>query len=349
MTDGAPPPIPPAASTAASPGRALVTGGTGFLGRPLVARLLRAGWHVRCLIRMADDRARLCVGLSADEAARLECHVGSLMKPADCEAALADCRVVYHVAAALGGAPARFVLTNVVGTRVLVEAVRRRPVERFVLVSSVAVLATAQIPRHGVFDEQAPLEPRPQDRDPYCYSKVIQERVCWEAHRGGRLPLVVVRPGVLYGPGREGLGTRVGLRFGNVMLRMGGRQRLPYVYVDNAAQGVLLAGTAPGVVGESFNLLDDELPTGRQMIRAYRRARGRLWVLAFPHWTIGPLSGFCEWYHRWSRGQLPAVLTRPISDALWKPVRYDNGRAKTRLGWRPEVGLAEGLARTFAN
>ena len=100
--------------------------------------------------------------------------------------------------------------------------------------------------------------------------------------------------------------------------------------------------------GEAFNIVDDELPTGRQILELHRRSVGRIRVLTLPRPSIRALSRLSEWYHEASRGQLPAVLTRYKSDAQWKPLRYPNDKAKRLLGWSPEVGLDEGLERTFS-
>jgi nucleoside-diphosphate-sugar epimerase len=255
---------------------------------------------------------------------------------------------VYHIAAETTGATAVLFMGNVVATRVLVESALAIGVRRFVLVSSLGVYGTAGIPVGGSLDESCPLDPKAHLRDPYSYSKVAQERVAWQAHGKMGLPLVVVRPGVIYGPGRDCLTGRVGLRLGNFMLVMGGQQELPYTYVGNCARAVALAGEVAGIEGQAFNVVDDELPTGRQLLKRYRMEVGKLSHLRVPSWAISPLSGLCEWYHRKSRGQLPAVLTRYKSQAMWRALRYPNERAKHGLGWRPAVALATGLQETLA-
>src|SRR5262249_8485384 len=136
---------------------------------------------------------------------------------------------------------------------------------------------------------------------------------------------------------------------GRFLLRMGGRQPLPYTFVDNCARAILLAGTVPAVEGQVFNVVDDDPPTARELVRLYRSEVGRLRGITVPGWAISPLSALCEWYHHWSRGQLPAVLTRYKSDAMWRPLRYSNARAKAVLGWAPETDFASGLRQTFAS
>lgn len=327
---------------------ALVTGGTGFLGRQVVAELLRRGSAVRCVLRPTSSEDELRAVAAAHGPDRLEVVRGHLTRPEFCDRAVAECDVIYHVAAEMNGATAVLFLGNVVATRVLTDAAGRAGIRRFVLVSSLGVYGTAGVPTGGVLDETCPLDPAAHLRDPYSYSKVAQEQAAWAAHRDGRLPLVVVRPGVIYGPGRDCLTARVGLRVGKLMVVMGGRQAMPYTHVANCARAVALAGEVAGIEGQTFNVIDDELPTGRDLVRRYQAEVGRTRRVTVPRWAIGPLSGLCEWYHRHSRGQLPAVLTRYKSQAMWRPMRYPNDRAKQGLGWRPEIGLDEGLRETFA-
>src|SRR5205807_1842529 len=117
--------------------------------------------------------------------------------------------------------PAVLFLNTVVTTRRLSEACLQIGVERFVLVSSLAVYGTSELQRGHILDESCPIDPHPFLRDAYTYSKINQEHVAWAAQRERDLPLVVIRPGVIYGPGRDVLTGRVGLRIGRLLVRMG--------------------------------------------------------------------------------------------------------------------------------
>ncbi|MEZ6057979.1 MAG: NAD-dependent epimerase/dehydratase family protein [Planctomycetaceae bacterium] len=325
---------------------AFVTGATGFLGRRLVRALREDGMPVRCYVRLSSDVQELrdFVGESLWEG--VEVVRGELTDSVACRDALHGCRVVYHLAAALSGGTASLFLNTVVATRCLMNAALEQDIARFVLVSSFGVYGAALLKRGSLLDETTPVEPEPHRRDPYTYSKVIQEQAAWEAYRQQGLPLVVIRPGVIYGDERGVLSGRVGLKLGNLMIRMGGSQPVPYTYVDNCARAILQAGIVPGIEGEAFNIIDDKLPTASQVLKGFRRAGGKIRGLWIPGPVIGMLSSMYDWYHRFSKGQLPGAITRYKSANQWKRLQYSNAKAKSRLGWTPQVSFEEALTRS---
>ncbi|MBX3441529.1 MAG: SDR family NAD(P)-dependent oxidoreductase [Planctomyces sp.] len=319
----------------------LVTGGAGFLGRRVVRELVREGCRVRCFLRPSTriDDLRECVGTRDWHA--VETFRGDLQDPDDCRRAVAGADIVFHVAAGLSGGAAVLFANTVMPTRQLVAACETEGVKRFVHVSSLGVYGAGSLRRHALLDESCPVDPHPHLRDPYTYSKIVQEQVCREAFERGRLPLVVIRPGVIYGPGRGLLSNRIGLTLGGTLVRFGSRRPLPYVYVDHCATAIRQAGLTPGIEGETFNVLDDHLPTAREVLAACRRAGRPVRSLWLPESAIGPLSSLYERYSRWSEGQLPAVLTRYRSDAMWKPLKFSNARARERLRWAPHLSFEE--------
>lgn len=325
----------------------LVTGAAGFLGRRLVRELALEGCRVRCFLRPSSrvDELRDFVGPKLWSG--IDVVRGDLMNADDCRRALDGVDVVQHVAAGLTGGPAVLFLNTVIPTRRLVEAARDSGIRRFVLVSSLGVYAAASLKRNAVLDESCPVDPRPHLRDPYTYSKIAQEMVAWDAHREHGLPLVVIRPGVIYGPGRGALSNRIGLTVAGVLFRIGGGRQLPYVYVDHCATALRQAGLEPGIDGEAFNVLDDDLPNGRRVLRMYRHAGRPVRTLGIPQFAIGPLSSIYESYSRWSEGQLPPVITRYRSDSLWKPLRFTNAKARTRLRWQPHLSFEETFTRSL--
>jgi nucleoside-diphosphate-sugar epimerase len=325
-----------------------LTGGTGFLGRRVAKSLLERGARVRCLVRPSSDVRSLQNFVGNDLWSGVEIVPGDLSNVDACRRLIGDSDTVCHVAASLSGGTAVMFLNTVIPTRHLLTAAAQADVRRFVQISSLGVYEAARLSTGAQLDEETPLDSHPELRDPYTYSKIVQEQVAWEARAATNLPLTIIRPGVIYGPGRGVLSNRVGLKLGPVLIKMGGSQTLPYIYVDNCAAAVSQACLADGVDGEAFNILDDGLPTGTQLLRKLRRAGQGVRALWVPRPMIGPLSSMYEWYSRWSQGQLPGVITRYRSDSMWKKLKYTNAKAKAQLGWSPQLTFDEAFERAIA-
>ena len=140
----------------------------------------------------------------------------------------------------------------------------------------------------------------------------------------------------------------LGLHFGNWLLRMGGRQTIPLTYVENCAAAVGQAGLVDAADGQTINIVDDNLPNGREIIRRYRRSGRKLRVIGIPQFALGWLARTNEWYSRRTEDHIPKVLTLHRVWAMWKPLRYSNERAKTLLGWKPEIDLNTAFQRTLS-
>jgi nucleoside-diphosphate-sugar epimerase len=325
----------------------LVTGAGGFIGRRLIAALQRRGFkRIRCLVR--SSKTRLDCGTS--DPAVVELFSGDLLSRTDCENATRDVSVIYHLAAGTGTKSfADAFLNSVVTTRNLVEgALRHGCLRRFVNVSSFAVYKNEGRPRTGVLDESCPTEERPELRgDAYCFAKVKQDQLVCEYGKKHRLPYVLVRPGVVYGPGKCRIHGRVGLDTFGVFLHLGGSNTIPFTYVDNCAEAVALAGLVPGIEGEVFNIVDDDLPSSRQFLRMYKKNVRRFRSIFVPHLVSYLLCGMWEKYAAWSHGQLPPVHNRKEWAAYWKSTAYSNEKLKKMLQWTPRVRTPEGLNRFF--
>ena len=326
---------------------AFVTGSTGYLGRWVVRRLASEGATVRCLIRQSSSIRELQDFVGPDLWGMVEVVRGELLKPESYRSALQGVDVVHHLAAGkTGGAPALF-LSTVVPARSFVTACCEMGVPRFVLVSSLGIYGAGALKSGSTLDETCPPEPQPQRRDAYSFSKVIQEQVCREIAIAHGLPFVILRPGVIIGQGPGAMTTRIGLSLAGLTCRIGGARELPYTYVENCAAAICLAGRQTGVRDEAINILDDDLPTVRGVLAAYRRLGRKKRTVWLPQFAIGPLSSVYEWYHRYSEGQLPGIITRYQTDAFWKPLRFSNRKAKDLLSWTPHVPMAQALERSI--
>jgi nucleoside-diphosphate-sugar epimerase len=326
--------------------KALVTGSNGFLGVALTERLIaRNAGPVHCLVRSGSNTRRLERVLSSGSGA--EMVTGSLASPEAAAAAIDGVDVVYHLAATLRGSTADLFLGTVVTSKHLLEAVRASGrLIRLVLVSSFSVYGVAGLRRGSLVDELTPLEPHPELRDSYAQAKLRQELLFREYAERLSLPLVVLRPGVIYGPEGGAMSARVGLSLPGVFLHLGGGNTLPLSYVDNCAEAVAAAGATSATEGETYNVLDDDLVTSRSYLRRFKRGVGPLRSLFVPYPVLRGLARGVLWYHRHSRGQLPALLTPYRVASTWKRMRFENAKLR-RLEWQPLISTEEGLRRTF--
>ena len=331
----------------------LITGAAGFIGSRLVENLLDRGFrNLRCFARPSGDVARLSAIADRYPGARLDVVRGNLLSREDCAAATRDAAVIVHLAAGKGekSFPDAF-MNSVVTTRNLLDASLGQPgLRRFVHVSSFAVYANTSRARRRLLDESSPLEARPELRgEAYCFAKVKQEELLTEYGRKFGIPYVIVRPGAVYGPGQRDITGRVGISTFGLFMHLGGSNTIPFTYVDNCADAIALAGLRPGVEGEVFNVVDDDLPTSRQFLRLYKQHVARFPSVYVPHAVSHLLCWLWESYSTWSQGQLPPVFNRRRWHAYWKRTRYTNQRLKARLGWAPTVSTADGFARHFAS
>lgn len=323
--------------------KVLVTGSTGFLGARVVACLReREFQNIRCFARSSSDTTGLGDGV--------EIVRGNLLSREDCERAARDAEVIYHLAAGTSekSFPEAF-MNSVLTTRNLLDAsLRHGGLRRFVSISSFAVYTNRDKPRRGLLDESCPIEARPALRgEAYCFAKIKQDELVMEYGRKHGVPYVLIRPGAVYGPGSPWITGRVGSGTFGIFLHLGGGNVIPFTYVDNCAEAIVLAGLVEGIEGEVLNIVDDDLPTSREFLRLYKRHVRRFRSVPVPRPVSYLLCALWEKYSSWSEGQLPPVFNRRAWHAYWKGSRYSNDKAKRLLGWTPRVPTAEGLRRYF--
>jgi len=324
----------------------LLTGSNGFLGSALLRRLLARGARdIRCFVRPGNDTSRIDTLRGEYPEAAVEIFQGNLVSQEDAASCLRGVDMVYHLAATMKGSPAEIFLNTVVASKNLLEAMDER-IRRVVLISSFGVYGVADLPAGSLVDERTPLEPHPEKRDVYSHAKWRQEKLFRDYQQERGFPMVVVRPGVIYGPGGGAMSARVGLNLFGLFLRLGGSNLIPLTYVDNCAEAIAVAGNAEQSAGESYNVHDDDLPTAKNYLKRYRQNVNRLKYVPVPYTVMKWLSAMVERYNRYSKGQLPAIFTPYKTANLWKKHRFSNDKIKS-LGWKQIVPTEEGLARTF--
>jgi nucleoside-diphosphate-sugar epimerase len=329
----------------------LVTGATGFIGPRVAAALVARGCRkIRCLVRASSDPGVVAELASLQrDGVTVEIVKGNLLARADCGSALKGVAAIAHLATARGGSFPDAFMHSVVTTRNLLEAAAAQAeLPRLVNVSSIAVYTNRQKPHGRLLDETCPVETQPQLRgEPYVFAKVKQDQiVAAYADRFG-IPVVTVRPGYVFGPGKCAMCGRVGTGAFGLFMHLGGSNRLPVTYVDNCADAIAAACVTPLSAGSVYNVVDDDLPTSRQWLKLHKAHVDSFRSLYLPHAASYLLSYAWESYSRWSEGQLPPVFNREAWHAYWKRTRYSNHKAKSELGWRPLVPMSESLKRYF--
>jgi len=330
----------------------LVTGAAGFIGSRVVEGLLSRGFrNVVCFARPSGKLTRIeDISSRRPEGSQVRLFRGNLLSRQDCEAACKDVALILHLAAGTGekSFPDAF-MNSVVTTRNLLDASwQLGRLRRFVLISSFSVYTNCHKPHGRLLDELCPIEEHGERRgEAYCFAKFKQEELLADYNKKFGVPYVVIRPGSVYGEGKGAIPGRVGIDTFGLFLHIGGTNTIPFTYVDNCADAIVLAGLVKGIDGEVFNVVDDDLPTSRQFLRSYKKNVRRFRSIYIPHALSYALCYFWEKYSHWSEGQLPNAFNRKRWHTYWKKTRYNNQKLKNRLGWVPKVPTAEGMRRFF--
>jgi nucleoside-diphosphate-sugar epimerase len=328
----------------------LVTGATGFIGPAVVESLFRHGIRqVRALARPSSDLTRLLAVAQGHPEGTVQILRGNLLSREDCRSAAQDAAVIFHLATSGDKSFANSFMNSVVTTRNLLESsMACGRLRRFVNVSSFAVYTNADTSWRVRLQESSQIETHAERRgDAYCFAKVKQDELVADYGRRFGIPYVIVRPGSVFGPGKQAITGRVGIDTFGIFLHLGGSNRIPFTYIDNCADAIVLAGLKPGVDGEIFNVVDDNLPTSRHFLSLYKHQVGRFRSVYIPHALSYAICTLWEKYSIWSQGQLPPAFNRRRWRAEWRSTRYSNQKLKERLGWEPRVPMSEGLNRFF--
>ena len=329
--------------------RILITGANGFIGLKVSKILLEYGYTRLRFFHRSQKNIPELQQISSSTQADVEFFHGSLLSREDCLRASEGVSVIYHLAAGVGKSYADCFLNSVVTTRNLLDAaISNHTLKRFVNTSSIAVYSNEKIKPGGLFDETCPLDDKLADRhEPYTYGKAKQDELVLEYAQRHNMPYVIVRPSVVFGPGKLKITDRIGTDTFGVFLHLGLNNRIPFTYVDNCAEAIVLAGLKKGINGEVFNVFDDDLPTSREFLKLYKQKVRRLFSIPIPHWVWLSFCTLWEKYSKWSEGQLPPVFNRRACSVYWKDHVYSNKKAKELLGWQPRISMNEALERFF--
>lgn len=316
--------------------RAFVTGATGFIGSHLVNRLLTTGWKVTVLIRNPRDSA---------EFSKKGVHVviGDIVDQQAVHIGVHGSEVIFNLAAALPHndlSPKAYWNTNVIGAKNLVKAYERTRIKRIVHVSTVGIYGIT--PRIGT-DESFPRSLP----DAYSRTKAKAEDIMLYNHKRSGLPVVIIRPTIAYGPGdtRPVFLSLFRLIKRGIFIPIGrGENFFHTIYVDNLIDALILS-VNKNVIGEDFIIGDDPCPTMQEILSTIAAVQGTKlapFYLPIPiAFLVGRLFDLAQ------KVGLPAPLTTQRVRFMTNNKNFTIEEAKNVLGYKPKIGLVEGIRKTF--
>lgn len=308
----------------------LVTGASGSLGRATVKRLRADGHRVRVFQRRIPERPEDGV----------EYCFGNLGDPEAVDRAVRGAEVVIHCGAAMKGGWPEHKGGTVAGTQHVIDACLRHRVRQLVHISSMSVIDWAGSAGNGPVSEAANLEPRPDERGAYTRAKLEAEQLVAAAAAKG-LPAVILRPGQIFGGGIPLINGAVARSAGGRWLILGdGKLELPLVYIDDVVDAIMASITKRLSHGEVIQIIDPEHLTQEDVLGL---AGGTRSILRVPRPLVFALGKLSE-YPLGALGRPSPVAVYRLRSALAR-LHYDSDRAAQLLGWRPRVGVREGIKR----
>lgn len=254
---------------------------------------------------------------------------------------LAGCQYVVHAGGLFRfwGTREDFIETNTIGTKNILELSTRAQVEKFIHISSIAVIG--QPDPTSVIDETYP----PNPVEPYQESKLKAEQFALRYYEEHGLPIVVLRPGAYYGPMGDYAFNRLFIKDpmrGIIMQLDGGRYITFPAYVGDVAESILL-GLEKGKPGEIYNICGDWISHKDAFSIVIDEANIRFPRLRLPGWLGLRTSQFLELVSKLT-GREPFWPIN-MQSYVYNNWRVSNDKACRELGFQP-LEFREGVRRT---
>lgn len=321
--------------------KVLVTGASGYLGGNLCRALAEEGHHVRAFVRRSSDLSSLPPSI--------EIAYGDVTDLPSLLAACAGCEVLFHAAAVVEPwlpDPSKFITVNVGGLRNVLQAFKEtNTLQKIIYTSSYFALG----PTDGYVADEKQVHQGELFCTEYEKSKAIADTVALQAATDG-IPIVLLYPGVIYGPGKQTTGNIVARilieRFsGRLPGYMGrGSDKSSFCHVDDVVSGHI-AAMHKGRVGEKY-LLTGENASFVQVfdIAAAITDTKRPWF-CIPLWVLDTYGWISVFFSRIT-GKLP-LISYPTVRVMRHQWAYSCEKARKELGFSPR-SLKEGLAEMLA-
>jgi nucleoside-diphosphate-sugar epimerase len=318
----------------------LVTGSTGFVGQYLVKQLLAdEKRQVKCLARKNSNIGSL-------KKLGAEIVFGDITKPESLTNATADVDVVYHTAGYIETGFRqhydKLYKTNVEGTRNLLEASAKGNLKKFVYFSSMGAIGTRNV--EGLVKEDVACEPDTQ----YGKSKCEAEKVVSNYFNESGLPVVIIRPSTVYGPGEKHnfLTLTRAVKNRKFMFIGDGSNLTSLCYVDNLVDAVVLA-EKKGANGGVYHVADGRPYSWKEIVLTIERELGiKVRIMHIPLGIARMGGSFFEGISRLSSTSEPPLYSGRVK-TLSDNFAFNITKAKEELGYVPRVSFEEGLRLTI--
>jgi len=316
--------------------KALVTGGTGFIGSHLVEALLKKGIQVRCLLRKTSDLKWL-KGLP------IEVNWGDCNDKNSLREAVEGVEQVFHLAGVTKAVHEKtYFEVNAFGTENLIHAcLENNPrIQKFIYLSSQAAAGPCRNGNKKKESDQC------KPVSPYGQSKQMGEELAL-AH-AQELPLLILRPSAVYGPRERDIYTFFKLLSKRIKPCLPSKdQHISLCYVEDIIQAILLAAQVKGSSGEIFFLSDGQDYRLEEIGDIFAQAMGvNAFCIRVPEWMIIGMASFSEYLSKLS-GKPPLLNKGKVEEILQRNWVCDITKAKTALGFEPHISLAQGAKLTF--
>jgi nucleoside-diphosphate-sugar epimerase len=321
--------------------RLLITGATGFVGGHLAEAAVARGHQVSTIARNSSDTSLL-------DSLGVTVHRGDLSDPNIVRQAVQSVDVVVHCAAKVGdwGPVEEYRAVNVDALRSLLEACHQKSLHRFVHISTLGVYAARH---HRGTDESEPLPPRHMDG--YTQTKVEAEHLALDAHRLHGLPVVVLRPGFVYGPRDRTVLPKLVENLRRGVVRFIGDPatlHMNTIFVGNLIKAIFLAIENPKAVGQVYNLTDGEKVTKLHFFNTICDGFGLPRITKrVPLLIARIVASLLEGRARRIGKPDPPRLTQARLKFLGLDLDFSIEKARRELGYVPDVGFDEGMRQTI--
>lgn len=319
----------------------LITGAGGLVGSYLAQACVNRGYKVKALIRNGSDSSFL-------EKLGVEVVRGDLQDESLPKEATLGVDTVFHCAAKVGdwGSINSYRQVNVEGLRKLLNSLEPSQIHRFIHFSSLGVYEARH---HYQTDESTP--PPEQHFDGYTQSKVESEKLALQYHREKGYPVVVLRPGFIYGPRDRTVLPRLMQKLKTKEVKYIGSSSyaMNNIFVGNLVHAAFLALDNPKAVGEVFNLTDGEKTSKKRFITSIAKGMNlpSPFFIPVPLWLAKLIASSMEKKALKNGAQQAPKVTRANIKFLGLNLDFSIEKAKRILGYAPIKTFDEGIAETL--